>query len=165
MFNFSIVSVAASALAGLLKLGLIPHENGKKEGRSLKSNIFGGSECVAKWAEDMVWYRARVNKVEGEMLEVTFYDYGNKEMVAKRDVVRTALDIPKGEDIDEFVVKVKDEVSVLDTKCMGFSVGDVIIAKWVEDDVWYSGEIIKLNGNEAKTVEFCFMEIQQKSRW
>merc|ERR1719233_2143009 len=90
--------VAASALPGLLKLGLIPHDNGVEGGKSSGSNILEGSECVAKWTEDMVWYRARVDKVKGEMLEVTFYDYGNKEMVARRDVVMTALDIPKGDE-------------------------------------------------------------------
>merc|ERR1719233_1701599 len=150
--------VAASALPGLLKLGLIPHENEHKGGKSVESSLYEGSECVAKWAEDMVWYRARVDKVEGEMLEVTFYDYGNKEMVAKRDVVMTAVDIPKGEDIDEFVVKVKDEIPALDTKCLRFSVGDVVIAKWAEDEVWYNGEIIKINGDEGKTVEVCFTD-------
>jgi len=150
--------VAASALPGLLKLGLIPHENENKGGESVESSLYEGSECVAKWTEDKVWYRARVDKVEGEMLEVTFYDYGNKEMVVKRDVVRTALDIPKGEDIDEFVVEVKDEIPALNTNCFGFSVGDVIIAKWAEDDVWYNGEIIKINGDEGKTVEVCFTD-------
>ena len=151
--------VAASALPGLLKLGLIPHDNGDEGGKSSELNISQGSECVAKWTEDMVWYRARVDKVEGEMLEVTFYDYGNKEMVARRDVVLTALDIPKGEDIDEFLVKVKDEIPISDsTKCLGFRVGDVIIAKWAEDDVWYNGEIIKINGDEGNTLEVCFTD-------
>ena len=105
--------VAASTLPGLLQLGLIPHGGHGDGGRkSAEFNLVEGSECVAKWTEDMVWYRARVDKVEGEMLEVTFLDYGSRERVAKCHVGRTALDIPKGEDVHDFVMKSKDGISL-----------------------------------------------------
>ena len=149
--------VATSSLPGLLQLGLVPHDNG--DCKSAESNLLVGSECVAKWMEDKVWYRARVDKVEGKFLEVTFLDYGNKESVAKCDVVKTAMDIPKGEDIDEFVIDVESGAPEVDTKqCVGLDIGDVIIAKWAEDNVWYNGEITKFNEDEGNTVEVCFTD-------
>ena len=144
--------VAASALPGLLQLGY-------GVGGGTEFNLDEGSECVAKWTEDMVWYRARVDKVEGDMLEVTFLDYGNKEVVDKSHVARTALNIPEGEDVDDFVTKLGDKTSLLDRKhCMKFSIGEVVIAKWAEDNVWYNGEIIKLNMDDGKTAEVCFTD-------
>ena len=149
--------VATSSLPGLLQLGLVPHDNG--DCKSAESNLLVGSECVAKWMEDKVWYRARVDKVEGKFLEVTFLDYGNKESVAKCDVVKTAMDIPIGEDIDEFVIDVESGAPEVDTKqCVGLDIGDVIIAKWAEDNVWYNGEITKFNEDEGNTVEVCFTD-------
>ena len=149
--------VATSSLPGLLQLGLVPHDNG--DCKSAESNLLVGSECVAKWMEDKVWYRARVDKVEGKFLEVTFLDYGNKESVAKCDVVKTAMDIPKGEDIDEFVIDVESGAPEVDTKqCVGLDIGDVIIAKWAEDNVWYNGEITKFNEDEGKTAEVYFTD-------
>ena len=80
---------------------------------------------MAKWTEDKVWYRARVEKVEGKLAEVTSLDYGNKELVSKCHVVKTVLNIPVGEDIDEVVKHGIDAI--------GLDIGDVIIAKWAED--------------------------------
>ena len=36
-----------------------------------------GDFCVAKFTEDEMWYRARVEKIEGEMIRVQYIDFGN----------------------------------------------------------------------------------------
>jgi len=41
-----------------------------------------GDFCVAKFTEDEMWYRARVEKIEGEMIRVQYIDFGNKESLS-----------------------------------------------------------------------------------
>lgn len=36
--------------------------------------------CVAKFSEDNEWYRARIEKVQGQNVTVLYVDYGNKEV-------------------------------------------------------------------------------------
>ena len=38
-----------------------------------------GDICAAQYSEDLNWYRARVNCVLGDVIEVTFVDFGNSE--------------------------------------------------------------------------------------
>ena len=86
-----IVPVAVSALPGLAQLGLAPlgaGDGGMTAGERIdnKSEVSAftlGSVYVAKWSEDSVWYRARVDRVVGETVEVTFLDYGNKETITQ----------------------------------------------------------------------------------
>ncbi|CAH1253582.1 TDRD6 [Branchiostoma lanceolatum] len=42
-----------------------------------------GMPCIAQFSEDKGWYRAKVIKVEGDVVEVIFVDYGNSEKVEK----------------------------------------------------------------------------------
>ncbi|GFQ84815.1 staphylococcal nuclease domain-containing protein 1 [Trichonephila clavata] len=38
-----------------------------------------GEICAAKYSADDLWYRARILKVEGNRIQISFIDYGNKE--------------------------------------------------------------------------------------
>ncbi|GFT29562.1 staphylococcal nuclease domain-containing protein 1 [Nephila pilipes] len=38
-----------------------------------------GEICAAKYAADDLWYRARILKVQGNQIQISFIDYGNKE--------------------------------------------------------------------------------------
>merc|ERR1719470_277211 len=136
------VPVAASALPGLAQLGLVPLGADVGGGVEMKPDVVGvtaGLVCVAKWNEDGVWYRAKVDKVEGEVAEVTFIDYGNTETVTTANIVKTRSHIPAGEEIDEFVEEIEEKVK-LNATC-GFTTGDLVIAKWDEDDI---DNIVKL---------------------
>ena len=47
-----------------------------------------GSFCCTKFSEDEAWYRAQVQKMEGDTCTVLFIDYGNTDTVSK-SVVQT----------------------------------------------------------------------------
>ena len=53
-----------------------------------------GQECVARWQEDGVWYRARVEGGTKGLYSVSFIDYGNSDSVAGEDLVEGLADIP-----------------------------------------------------------------------
>lgn len=42
--------------------------------------------CCAKYSEDGAWYRAVVEKIEGEMITVRFIDFGNTDLVPVTDL-------------------------------------------------------------------------------
>ena len=71
-----------------------------------------GEEVVARWADDGVWYRARVEAREpAGTYTVTFLDYGNQAEVAEAAMVAHRGKVPKAEVemIDEFVLEAKNE--------------------------------------------------------
>ena len=76
-----------------------------------------GTCCVARWAVDGVWYRARVDARQPDgTYAVTFLDYGNQDVVAEAAMVAHREQVPEAEVgmIDEFVLeaKEKDQVEV-----------------------------------------------------
>merc|ERR1719318_15995 len=145
------VPVAVSALPGLAQLGLVPlGADNVGGGVEMKSDVVGvtaGLVCVAKWSEDGVWYRAKVDKVEGEVVEVTFLDYGNTETVNTANIVKTRSHIPAGEEIDEFVEEIEEKVK-LDATVV-YTTGDLVIAKWNEDEVWYNAKIDEMGAEKV----------------
>ena len=71
-----------------------------------------GSCCVARWADDGVWYRARVEaRAPAGTYTVTFLDYGNQAEVAEAAMVAHRGKVPKAEVemIDEFVLEAKEQ--------------------------------------------------------
>ena len=71
-----------------------------------------GSVCVARWADDGVWYRAKViEALEGNWYTVCFIDYGNAAMTTWADMVDSRRKVPEGEVIDDHVVKDRQEGS------------------------------------------------------
>ena len=45
-----------------------------------------GQLCCARYSDDDAWYRAKVEKVDGDKASVLFVDYGNVEQVPLADV-------------------------------------------------------------------------------
>jgi len=88
-----------------------------------------GVSCLARWSEDNVWYRAKVEKWYGGLYDVTFVDYGNTASVASNEVVSMVADLPK------------EELDMVDSMVWKWTVGKAVIAKWSEDETWYNGII------------------------
>ena len=65
--------------------------------QSLPAIYSVGSSCLVRWCEDSVWYRARVDRIDEGLYEVTFLDYGNKVVVGLDNMVATVADIPSDE--------------------------------------------------------------------
>merc|ERR1719318_356046 len=132
-----------------------------------------GDSVVARWSEDDVWYNAVVDsldEVTGEA-HVTFIDYGNTATVSISKIVATANDIPADEleMVDECVqltsylplqsgplASIKEEevssspsTPEASPPCKAvtrkaWKVGEVCIARWADDGVWYNGKILEL---------------------
>ena len=129
-----------------------------------------GQICIAKWIEDYVWYRAQILEIVAEgLFNVIFIDYGNKADVGINDLVKTVSDIPGGDHVDENIENASsNEVCIqgysehcehqpIDkpTKVhQKWSIGEVGIAKWVEDDVWYRAKILDIGDEGLYTVIF-----------
>jgi len=64
-----------------------------------------GSECVAKWSEDKVWYRAEVLENTEGQFRVLFVDYGNEDVISPNCILPCASQIPAKEDMDENITK------------------------------------------------------------
>ena len=56
-----------------------------------------GGVYLAKWEEDNIWYRARVDSVKGLSLNITFIDYGNSVTVNLEHILEETDDIPTEE--------------------------------------------------------------------
>merc|ERR1719186_1667639 len=112
-----------------------------------------GYLCVAKWSEDGIWYNAKVDKIEDGLVEATFIDYGNVEKVLTENIVQCRAEIPAGEIIDEFVVE--EKVDPKHTKLNDLSSGDIVVAKWNEDGVWYNARVVQVSGGD---VEVAFVD-------
>merc|ERR1719234_105137 len=71
--------------------------------------VSAGQDCVAKWNEDGVWYRAQVAEVEKDgIVLVVFTDYGNSAYVEEGGLVAGVEDIPSGEEKDINLVGATD---------------------------------------------------------
>ena len=114
-----------------------------------------GTKCFAKWSEDGVWYNATVENIEDGKFHVTFSDYGNGDQVDQNDLRLYCKDIPPKEELDENVplpdvVAVEKSSEVIETSSSKtFSVGDIVLAKWSEDDTWYWAKVLTVSGSKA----------------
>ena len=75
-----------------------------KTGKTAEPKRFNpkaGSDCVASWSEDQVWYRAQVAEVRpsGEFL-VVFTDYGNSDLVEEGGILAGVEEVAAGEQLD-----------------------------------------------------------------
>lgn len=118
-----------------------------------------GSVCIARWSEDSVWYNARLDSVgEGGQFQVTFTDYGNSDIITNDSIVAKAEDIPADQVnmIDECVKRTTDSPTTLTpdlevgnkiqksptpVNSSPWSVGDICVACWSEDGVWYNARV------------------------
>ena len=94
-----------------------------------------GRDCVAKWSEDDVWYRAQVAEVakDGKVL-VVFTDYGNSALVGEGELVAGVEGIPAGEEKDFYLVEDSVDEANLQSEENNIEAGDVEIVeeKYVE---------------------------------
>jgi len=130
---------------------------------STKKGLAEGDKCIAKWKEDGVWYNAAIKEVTDLSVVVEFTDYGNEEVVALESIVNKATDIPKDAEIDTYVLKQEnmhqsDEASssskqTSESQTRNISVGDLCIAQWQEDSIWYNVEVVNISDTDA-TVKF-----------
>merc|ERR1719450_508150 len=101
-----------------------------------------GSTVVAKWSEDEVWYNAKVQSINNEVYEVLFIDYGNSAHVKLEHVLKSALDIPTTDCIDEYVeINVEDSQPLVLDHPSQWPNGSVCIAQWSEDNIWYNAVV------------------------
>ena len=70
-----------------------------------------GQSCLARWSEDLVWYRARVEEGRVGGYTVTFTDYGNKDYVEFSHILETIKEIPVDQlgMLDQFVEECEKE--------------------------------------------------------
>merc|ERR1719186_2088028 len=188
--------VAVCALPGLAQLGLAPlhtgavpvkeecdvsstddvgiqasiekkTESGKVAMKQIEANsllLVPGYLCVAKWSEDGIWYNARVDKVEDRQVEVTFIDYGNVEKICTDKIVKCRAEVPIGDIIDEFVVE--EEIAQDNIELVDISMGDLVVAKWNEDDVWYNARVVEVTGDKVEVtfVDYGNSDIVERNR-
>ena len=109
-----------------------------------------------------MWYNAKIEKILADgACEVLFQDYGNTDKVRPEHIVVAATDIPEGDEIDECVdpgpAEVPPEKKMVE-------VGQFLIARWSEDNVWYRAKVLEVGqgslqvlftdyGNEEKVDE------------
>ena len=110
---------------------------------------------IAKWPEDNVWYRAEILAYDTERTAVTFVDYGNVDVVNTAEMVCNLSEIPADDDVDENVVREEPkspstvvpagdkEQDSTELKSI-FKIGDIVLAKWAEDNIWYRASITEI---------------------
>jgi len=73
-----------------------------------------GDSCIARWAEDGVWYNTQVLEICGEECLVRFRDYGDEANVLSNDMVMKVEDIPIDDEMDECVGLMVTETKTTD---------------------------------------------------
>ena len=97
-----------------------------------------GDLCVAMWTEDGVWYRSKILEIDGDRVLVEFIEYGNKDYT-------TIGELKPKDALDE---EEENEVTVVEKeKDHAWKIGDLCVAKWIEDGVWYRSKILGIEGN------------------
>ena len=117
-----------------------------------------GDICEARWSEDGIWYKAEIIAIsDSNRFRVRFTDYGNEDEVGG-DAVRvlsmvTALAIPSA------TVKVDEAVA---KEPPSWRQGDHVVAKWLEDGVWYRAIVTSVSPNK-KLYDVLFTEYGNSS--
>lgn len=124
-----------------------------------------GDDCLAKWDEDNVWYRAIVtSQLSSGSFTVMFTDYGNTATVQQKNLLKNAKELPKDTPryfLDQHVEFVESNLDHRETEDLDkfenkaeFSVGQVCVARWAQDWVWYNAKIVGNNKDRSYLVEF-----------
>merc|ERR1711874_476668 len=101
-----------------------------------------GDLCVAMWNEDMVWYNSEILEFVGDRVKVRFVEYGNEDYTTIGQLkMAGSLDA----EVEKEEVK-KEEV----TEKKEWKIGDLCVAQWREDGVWYDSEILEIVGERVK---------------
>ena len=86
---------------------------------------------------------------------VVFVDYGNSDTCGFGDIVLKVEDVPSGDPLDEHVdiSPVKKEVKPISEEQKNkYEVGQVIVANWAVDRVWYNAKILAVKQTCYKVV-------------
>ena len=98
-----------------------------------------------------VWYNAKIEKIHADgACEVIFLDYGNTDKVKPGDIVVTAKDIPEGEERDKCVDPGPGQDHP--ERKLEVEVGQLVIARWSEDKVWYRAKILEVGQGSLQVV-------------
>ena len=84
-------------------------------------------------------------------------DYGNSDKVKPAEIVSNVNDIMEGEDLDECVDQgpCQDPGGVTaPAPEKKFTVGQILVARWSEDNVWYRAKILEVTGQGSIQVVF-----------
>ena len=112
-------------------------------GKTLEPKGFdpkAGLDCVARWSEDQVWYRAQVAEVRpsGEVL-VVFTDYGNSDLVEEGGILAGVEEVPSGEELDLHLIT-KAEVPLSQDENEGVK-RTILEGEVVEDSFGNTGKL------------------------
>ena len=116
---------------------------------------------IAKWSEDGMWYNAKILSIQDAKANVLFVDYGNEAIESVVNLVKDASEIPAADQeiIDENVTvnvvveaEKKKELPTIkeEEKRIEFKVGDQVLTKWSEDDIWYNAKIVSVKEASAR---------------
>ena len=107
-----------------------------------------GLLCFVKWAEDKIWYQAKIESLSscGQYATVQFYDYGNSDTVLIMEIKTDAQEIPENEIKDVHVKQLKRGRSRAGNT---FEVGDWCLACWSQDQVIYNAQICQINEDKS----------------
>ena len=127
---------------------------GLVEENSFCLSVSAGRDCVAKWSEDDVWYRAQVAEVreDGKVL-VVFSDYGNSAFVGEGELVAGVEGVPAGEEKDVHLVEAPtDEANLQSGENNIEAADDFVEEKYVKSE--FAEEVRAVDDVEAvKKVE------------
>ena len=140
----------------------------KEKGKKVQAGV----RCVARWSEDLVWYRAEILATTPTVINVRFIDYGNEADVRACDIVSAGWEVP-AEDLfaglvdSNVVLETEEEEEKSDDKDIGvlaeepetrlddetkvWSTGETCLARWEEDGVWYRAEVVEATSKKGST--------------
>jgi len=108
----------------------------KSEAKPVKWRV--GDLCVAIWNEDQVWYNSQIMEINGEKVLVRFVEYGNEDYTTLHQLK------PAGS-----LLNISDGSSQEITGQRKWNVGDLCVALWEEDQVWYNSKIVQIDGEKV----------------
>ena len=112
----TISSTTASSRSGLIKEEKVTEANNSTFQEEVHQ-LQVGDLVFAKWDEDKIWYNAKIQKIDEEIVEVVFVDYGNEDEVRQSDIVKLSSQIPSTDDYDEnIVMSSSDSTKVFGTR-------------------------------------------------
>ena len=117
-----------------------------------------GDNCVARWSEDQVWYRAEIITTS-PTITVQFIDYGNETEVRDCDIVSAGWEVP-AQDVNAGLVDAgvafeseEESRGGLDDK-KTWSAGETCLARWEMDGVWYRVKVVEATSAGSTKVLF-----------
>ncbi|ESP00578.1 hypothetical protein LOTGIDRAFT_157854 [Lottia gigantea] len=116
--------------------------------------LTAGKICAAKFTEDDMWYRAKVEKIKGDEVKVRFADYGNVDTVTTDRVKKL-----RAEDISHPPLAYKCNLRGLENwteevnkEFQNLTDDQTLIIKFFQADGGFSIELVNENGDDIFTM-------------